>query len=113
MEIECPKCRYKRVPTDQAPAWQCPQCGVAYAKVAAMASLQRDSPAKATQYEPPSPRSGKSWAKEIALASAILIMLGGTWGYTKYRDHQLQEEQLQRELAAKAAETKRQADLMT
>lgn len=29
----CPKCHYVRKPDDQAPAWQCPQCGVAYGKV--------------------------------------------------------------------------------
>ncbi|MBI3563260.1 MAG: hypothetical protein HY080_16270 [Gammaproteobacteria bacterium] len=28
----CPKCRYQRKATDQTPAWQCPACGVAYAK---------------------------------------------------------------------------------
>lgn len=29
----CPKCGYKRTPRDQAPAWQCPKCQVAYNKV--------------------------------------------------------------------------------
>jgi glutaredoxin len=28
----CPKCRYERQPADTAPEWQCPSCGVAYAK---------------------------------------------------------------------------------
>jgi len=28
----CPKCRYQRQPSDDAPDWQCPSCGVAYAK---------------------------------------------------------------------------------
>ena len=28
----CPKCRYVRKPTDTAPDWQCPSCGIAYAK---------------------------------------------------------------------------------
>ncbi len=28
----CPKCHYQRQPSDQAPDWQCPGCGVAYAK---------------------------------------------------------------------------------
>lgn len=30
----CPKCKYQRRVLDTAPAWQCPGCGVAYAKVA-------------------------------------------------------------------------------
>ena len=29
----CPKCQYERIPNDDAPAWQCPSCKVAYAKV--------------------------------------------------------------------------------
>ena len=33
--MECPKCSYLRKPSDEAPDWQCPSCGVAYAKVIA------------------------------------------------------------------------------
>jgi hypothetical protein len=29
---ECPKCRYSRKAADAAPDWQCPNCGIAYAK---------------------------------------------------------------------------------
>ena len=28
----CPKCAYTRKATDTAPVWQCPSCGIAYAK---------------------------------------------------------------------------------
>src|SRR5262245_62516832 len=28
----CPKCQYKRTASESAPDWQCPKCGVAYAK---------------------------------------------------------------------------------
>ena len=31
--MQCPKCQYIRQPTDHAPDWQCPNCGVAYEKV--------------------------------------------------------------------------------
>lgn len=30
--MKCPKCEYERTAADRAPAWQCPSCGVAYAK---------------------------------------------------------------------------------
>jgi glutaredoxin/predicted RNA-binding Zn-ribbon protein involved in translation (DUF1610 family) len=30
--ISCPKCGHQREPAAAAPAWQCPACGVAYAK---------------------------------------------------------------------------------
>jgi hypothetical protein len=32
METVCQACGYQRKPTDQAPDWQCPSCGKAYAK---------------------------------------------------------------------------------
>jgi len=32
--VVCPKCSYARQPSDSAPAWQCPSCGIAYAKYA-------------------------------------------------------------------------------
>jgi ribosomal protein L37AE/L43A len=28
----CPKCNYQRKPDDDAADWQCPACGIAYAK---------------------------------------------------------------------------------
>jgi len=31
--MKCPKCGYERGPVEQAPAWECPSCKVAYAKV--------------------------------------------------------------------------------
>ncbi len=30
--MQCPKCSYVRQRREQAPEWQCPQCGIAYAK---------------------------------------------------------------------------------
>lgn len=32
MSVECPKCAYTRAPTDRAPAYECPRCGVVYEK---------------------------------------------------------------------------------
>ena len=32
MEIVCPKCSYLRQPTDHAPDYECPKCGIIYAK---------------------------------------------------------------------------------
>lgn len=30
--MQCPKCKYTRQPNDRAPEYECPQCGVIYAK---------------------------------------------------------------------------------
>ena len=32
MNMSCPKCSYVRQPADQAPDWECPSCGIVYAK---------------------------------------------------------------------------------
>ena len=44
--MKCPKCGYERESADQAPAWQCPACKVAYAKVG-LASTPLSSPVPA------------------------------------------------------------------
>lgn len=33
--VICPKCQYKRTADDHGPAWQCPNCGIAYNKATA------------------------------------------------------------------------------
>src|SRR5262245_5585686 len=35
----CPKCAYVRAPADTNPAWQCPNCQIAYAKFQAGAPI--------------------------------------------------------------------------
>jgi hypothetical protein len=49
MSVTCPKCRYVRQPTDTAPDYECPQCGVIYHKFLqaqrAQAGAGRESPA--------------------------------------------------------------------
>jgi uncharacterized membrane protein YhaH (DUF805 family) len=35
--ITCPKCQHQRTAADQGPAWQCPNCGIAYNKATAQA----------------------------------------------------------------------------
>lgn len=38
--IICPKCSYLRQPTDTAPAYECPKCGIVYAKYDAAADFK-------------------------------------------------------------------------
>ena len=45
MPVTCPKCAYVRKPADTHPDWQCPSCGVAYAKASGMPALAVQSPA--------------------------------------------------------------------
>lgn len=43
--MKCPMCGYERLPSDEAPAWQCPSCKVAYVKAAAAAVSYKAEPA--------------------------------------------------------------------
>ena len=40
MTTTCPKCSYTRKPTDTAPTYECPSCGIIYAKFDAKADLE-------------------------------------------------------------------------
>lgn len=40
MTITCPKCSYMRKPTDTAPDYSCPSCGIVYSKYDAQADLE-------------------------------------------------------------------------
>jgi len=46
----CPKCRYERKPTDTAPEWECPSCGIAYAKFEEISQGQTDVRAPISQW---------------------------------------------------------------
>lgn len=80
MTTLCPKCCHVRQATETAPAWQCPACGVAYAKAAdagrasagSMTSQRRASTAGSAS------STGIPWLKLIAIAA----ILWGAWsGY--------------------------------
>lgn len=68
--VTCPKCGYTRQPTDDAPEWRCPSCGVAYnkAEAAKRAQAARDAaeltPAKKEGEE------ARNGAKEMRICTA-------------------------------------------
>lgn len=68
----CPKCKHVRRPDEAAPAWQCPACGVAYAKAAE--ALRPAVPASPgiTLAEPP---RSVPWGKLVLIAA----LLWGAW----------------------------------
>ncbi len=65
----CPKCAYTRQPSDTAPKYQCPQCGIVYAKFG-------------EQYTP-SPRErdpSEASLLKVALGFvAVVALFVGTW----------------------------------
>ena len=80
----CPKCSYVRRPTDAAPAWQCPRCGVAYDKAlgsAALASRARERAELELRAER-AKRPAGVWPWLFLLLAAGSL---ATWGYTRWR----------------------------
>ncbi len=48
----CPKCSYERKPTDSAPAWECPRCGVVYDKAVKKRDDDDEPPAEVKKSSP-------------------------------------------------------------
>jgi len=66
--MNCPKCGYRRKASDRAPDWQCPSCGVAYAKVV-------NAPNPPTRYAaaPAAPKPSPGFGKLAMSAVGILV----------------------------------------
>ncbi len=76
----CPKCGYVRKPSDTAPDWQCPSCGIAYAKLhAARAPLALVDEKDVWHKDPALGAAGEaqqpSSAASVALVAANLLPL--------------------------------------
>jgi len=79
----CPRCQYQRKATDNAPDWQCPACGIAYAK----AALAKQAVRAADERISIENRYGKRSKREVVLSVLILLSMlffVGTW-YLKDR----------------------------
>jgi glutaredoxin len=83
MTTVCPKCRHLRPADTTAPAWQCPACGVAYAKANAAAALAEAAPARSTIRSAPSARGGLPWR---ALLTVLAVIVGVYWGHQAHLD---------------------------
>lgn len=69
----CPKCRAVRPADSQTPAWQCPSCGVAYAKAGDVGS----APLRASHEVSTEKSAGIPWGKLLLIAA---IAYGGWLG---------------------------------
>lgn len=69
MTTTCPKCRHVRPPGAQAPDWQCPACGVAYAKAAAAAEAQRHPEVTRRVAFEPRPERRVAWGRWFGIAA--------------------------------------------
>ena len=89
MSRECPKCHYVRVPTDTAPDYECPRCGVVYAKVeAGRTQIRKPSGSDAT-------KAGGAFSLGVTyfwlvvfspLLLYLFLVLGAAVGDPRFRD---------------------------
>jgi len=80
MTTICPKCHHVRPAHADNPAWQCPACGVCYAKVGGEAPLRRAAPPAAVAQPWDIP-----WGKLILLAVLAALAWGGRSGLQAWR----------------------------
>ena len=84
-DIVCPKCRYVRKFADAGPTWQCPACGIAYAKYAAYVSQAKASakqlvvPPKTGEVAPPFALDGSIWL--LLAVNAVALALAHHQGW--------------------------------
>ena len=69
MATTCPKCRHMRQPGERAPEWQCPACGVAYAKAAAAAESARHPEVSRRGGFEPVPQRRLAWGRWLGIAA--------------------------------------------
>ncbi len=69
----CPRCRHSRQAHETAPDWQCPACGVAYAKAYAMQAATSSRAAPRIGYAAAAP--SLAWSKWLLIA----VIIFGAW----------------------------------
>lgn len=88
MTTICPKCSHVRQPAEHVPNWQCPACGVAYAKVGDIARNPAPTPGMMRYVDAnDTPDSPFPWLKLILL---IALLYGG-WTVARMDRHKTAE----------------------
>ncbi len=86
----CPKCRYTRKASDKNPDWQCPTCGIAYAKYDSASSEAATASHAAPAQTAESSGESSGWGfgtvfKGIAVAGGVFVAyLGYRSSNTQY-----------------------------
>lgn len=109
----CPKCHYQRQPTDTAPQWQCPACGVAYAKVMSAGAGPRAAEFTPADRAATKNRFGKRTPVEIGLNLLLFISVGMLIGGWLLKDQLPRQAELRKELYNEPIQTPSQAKPFT
>ncbi|MCB1749539.1 MAG: hypothetical protein H6977_03845 [Gammaproteobacteria bacterium] len=76
MSQTCPKCGHRRAADTSAPGWQCPACGIAYAKYRPPQAVADGGAAAAALPTPPPLRETGFADVALATAAATALMMG-------------------------------------
>lgn len=76
MSTTCPKCGHVRRNTDTAPDWQCPACGVAYAKAAEAAAARVPAAQSKVIYQPKPQVDSQRYGWLVAVVVLSVLWLG-------------------------------------
>ena len=79
----CHKCRYQRQLTDTAPQWQCPACGVAYAKVSSSAPSPIATSEKASIENQYGKRTTRENVFTLFVLLSVLLLVASWYGKDK------------------------------
>jgi glutaredoxin len=100
MTTICPKCRHLRQANESAPDWQCPACGIAYAKAG---DAERRVTTSVQSYRRLDGNdSGFPWAKLLLLAAVLWGVWAG-WGNWQGRDGGVSGDKAVQKMGALAA----------
>lgn len=84
----CPKCGYTRQPTDAAPEYECPKCGVIYSKIGeSRVSGINSSPQSARKSPFKEPAQEQKSVQQAKVRLAELFIVGLVMGYFLGREH--------------------------
>src|SRR5262245_50326401 len=74
----CPKCKHVRTANEVAPDWQCPACGIAYAKYQQSQSMQATNPGTRMSggAVPPAPAASGEGSTGAAMFAHLCIPIG-------------------------------------
>jgi len=111
MSKKCIKCGYERLPSDVAPDYECPKCGVIYAKAEAALTEKTE---KILSGEIKPKKKPLPWWRHILnfiflfmLALFLLILIFA--GLTKYNVSQSEKEKIAYEIKTEKTKIKREA----
>ena len=87
--MKCPKCGYLRQQIDRAPEYECPRCGVVYAKVAHLSESGRE---RAVTSAPATIRRSKAWLILIVTATVAASWFGYDWYAERKAEEKVEKE---------------------